>query len=442
MVKLAYSILDLATYLSVEFPVSGKVVVKKVVLRSNNTNHYAVTSIQSQLYNPAPVPQQSKYSFIIPDGAMITGLTMETEGTKYTAKLKEANSAADTFTSVSKKNSSAIILKVDSSRPSEVQLTANLKGYATVNFTLKYEEYLPLMENAHRQTVKFLSDSVAQSIDGEFSVKLSEKGKHKIQRIEIIDNMKNNKNYRLTNSADSTGIVGKEGFRAKVKLLAKPTRLMNVTADNGKAVQSFQMVYTMKGSNQADTILSREYFAHFFPNKIFAVSPRHVIFVIDVSGSMWGKKLQQTKDTMITLLDSLSDQDYVNIISFESRVYHWPVDRTPADALTHREMAVEHSRNLRELGWTNINGALLEALDVAQAVRKSPKFKPNTEQFIFFMTDGHPTEGVTSSAVIKRNVKDKNRSMQVPIHCLAFGADADFSLLVNLAAENNGKSAR
>ena len=36
---------------------------------------------------------------------------------------------------------------------------------------------------------------------------------------------------------------------------------------------------------------------------------KHVIFVIDISGSMSGRKLEQTKDALLTMLDEMKQKN-------------------------------------------------------------------------------------------------------------------------------------
>ena len=47
------------------------------------------------------------------------------------------------------------------------------------------------------------------------------------------------------------------------------------------------------------------------------------MFVLDVSGSMNGVKLKQTKEAMSTILDDLRPSDVFNIIVFEGLVRFW-----------------------------------------------------------------------------------------------------------------------
>ena len=47
---------------------------------------------------------------------------------------------------------------------------------------------------------------------------------------------------------------------------------------------------------------------------------KHVIFVLDVSGSMEGRKITQLKQAMTAILDELSPNDYFNLIEFSYSV--------------------------------------------------------------------------------------------------------------------------
>merc|ERR1712038_501176 len=65
------------------------------------------------------------------------------------------------------------------------------------------------------------------------------------------------------------------------------------------------------------------YFVHYFAPENLQTLPRHVIFVVDVSGSMSGTKLKQTKDAMVTILDDMTEQDSFDIITFSTDVSYW-----------------------------------------------------------------------------------------------------------------------
>jgi Mg-chelatase subunit ChlD len=62
------------------------------------------------------------------------------------------------------------------------------------------------------------------------------------------------------------------------------------------------------------------YFVHFFAPTNLKPLHKHVVFVLDVSGSMGGRKIEQLKEAMTAILDDLNDGDYFNIIEFSYSV--------------------------------------------------------------------------------------------------------------------------
>ena len=65
------------------------------------------------------------------------------------------------------------------------------------------------------------------------------------------------------------------------------------------------------------------HFVHFFsPSELNALN-KQVVFVIDVSASMYGNKLGQTKEALKTMLDRLNPRDYFSIITFSDGVRYW-----------------------------------------------------------------------------------------------------------------------
>ena len=50
-------------------------------------------------------------------------------------------------------------------------------------------------------------------------------------------------------------------------------------------------------------------FVHYFSPENLPTLTKHFIFVIDVSGSMDGRPIRQTKDALIMIFEELNDQD-------------------------------------------------------------------------------------------------------------------------------------
>ena len=60
------------------------------------------------------------------------------------------------------------------------------------------------------------------------------------------------------------------------------------------------------------------YFVHFFAPRSLPSLPKHVVFVLDTSGSMIGTKLERTKQAMDSILEQLRPEDYFSVVEFSS----------------------------------------------------------------------------------------------------------------------------
>ena len=60
------------------------------------------------------------------------------------------------------------------------------------------------------------------------------------------------------------------------------------------------------------------YFVHFIAPKDVRVGDKAILFILDVSGSMSGRKISQVHEAMDVILDQLRPGDYFNMLKFSS----------------------------------------------------------------------------------------------------------------------------
>ena len=155
--------------------------------------------------------------------------------------------------------------------------------------------------------------------------------------------------------------------------------------------------------------------------------PRDVTFVLDVSGSMSGEKIEQARAAGKQLLRTLSPMDRFRLIDFSSDVRTFRDEFSTAT----RENIRAAERYLDELeaqGSTNISGALEEAL--------SSRVQSGRLPIVLFLTDGQPTVGVRDGSVIAANVASQRGSRR--LFTFGVGADLNVSLIEQLALEGRG----
>jgi Ca-activated chloride channel family protein len=161
--------------------------------------------------------------------------------------------------------------------------------------------------------------------------------------------------------------------------------------------------------------------------------PRDVTFVIDVSGSMSGTKLDQAKAAGRQLLRTLTERDRFRVIDFSTDVRSFRDGFTAASDVNVRA-AIRYIDQLEAVGSTNISGALQEALgssDDGPSRRNAERM-----QLVLFMTDGAPTVGDRDPASIAARAARMRGDARV--FSVGMGADVNVGLIEQLALEGRG----
>ncbi len=149
-------------------------------------------------------------------------------------------------------------------------------------------------------------------------------------------------------------------------------------------------------------------------NKIFT-------FIIDVSGSMYGQKIEQAKAAARYTINNLNAEDRFNVIKFNSSVTKFRANPVAAD-FNEVQQALAFIDAISAGGGTNLQDAVLAGL--------GQQMSDTTANVIIFMTDG--IASLDQQAVIAANTKE------VRIFVFGIGNDVNHSLLTQLAANNNG----
>lgn len=90
----------------------------------------------------------------------------------------------------------------------------------------------------------------------------------------------------------------------------------------------FVVQYDVERDPQGGEVLvSDGFFVHFFAPSDLKPMEKHVVFVLDTSGSMSGVRIQQLKQAIKSILGQLGKQDLFNIIDFNSVVNVWNVPK-------------------------------------------------------------------------------------------------------------------
>lgn len=151
-----------------------------------------------------------------------------------------------------------------------------------------------------------------------------------------------------------------------------------------------------------------------------------LVFVIDISGSMAGPRMEAAKRELIQVIATLPDTTAITIVAFSDTAVAWNKTLVPANE-TNKQAATSFVASLVPRGMT----ASFDALDAA--------FSFDTEA-IYFLSDGEPTAGkLVAPAAIVKFVTEANSSRRLSLYTIGImtqGPLADF--LKTLADANYG----
>ena len=223
-----------------------------------------------------------------------------------------------------------------------------------------------------------------------------------------------------------------------VERKGETSALISFEANNVRPDEDFELYYSVSADDVGLSLLSYKekgedgFFLLLIAPQVEpesrAIVAKDVIFILDTSGSMDGKKLEQAKEALAFVLDRLHEEDRFNIVAFNTGITMYAPQLRPA---AEGKEARDFVRGLSAGGGTNIHRALLEAIGLLGDERPG---------FIIFLTDGLPTAGVTN---MERIIADVDKAAADNLRLFAFGVGYDVNtiLLDTVSQEHRGTSA-
>uniref|UniRef100_A0A671UIW4 Inter-alpha-trypsin inhibitor heavy chain family member 6 n=1 Tax=Sparus aurata TaxID=8175 RepID=A0A671UIW4_SPAAU len=390
-------------------------------VRCSVVSRYAVTTVQSSVWNQLPVTKEAAFEVDLPSSAFISNFTITSNGKVYVAQVKERAAARKIY---------------DAREIEKFRVAVSVPSGARMLFSLSYEELLPRRLGRYELSLGLRPGQPVQNLT--LDVSITER-----TGISFIKVLPLKASRLLSNTAqgdvDAPASTHVERSATCARVRYSPTLQQQNSISSKGLNADFIIQYDVELRDLMGEIQVYDgYFVHYFAPRGLPVVPKDVIFVIDVSGSMIGTKIKQTKQAMSTILGDLREGDHFNIITFSDKVHTWRKGRTVRATRQNVRDAKDFVRRIIAEGWTNINAALLSA---AQLVNPSSSTSSKLGSFrrvplVIFLTDGEATIGVTAGDTILNNAKKALGSAS--LFGLAFGDDADFLLLKRLALDNRG----
>ncbi|XP_037345850.2 inter-alpha-trypsin inhibitor heavy chain H4-like isoform X3 [Pungitius pungitius] len=395
-------------------------------INSTVSSRYATTVITSRVANRMNQSKEIEFHVRIPKNAFISKFRMLIDGQFYDGVVKGKEKAQQTYTEAVSRGQSAGLVSSVGRTLEEFKTAVTLAAHNKVTFELTYEELLK------RRLGKY-----------ELQIHARPMQPVKDFKVDVYINEKAGINFMEVKGGLSTKALANAITRTHVDKQAwvyfYPTEDQQKTCDscgeqgmNGDLV----VVYDVnRNPSLGDIKKSDRYFVHHFAPLNLASIPKNVVFVIDQSGSMRGRKMQQTRTALIHILGDLAEEDHFGLLTFDSEVFHWKLELVPATG-DNLESAKKFAREIVERGATDISAAVLEG---ARMLNAHPR--EGSASLLILLTDGDPTAGETNPEVIQSNVR---RAIvdKFPLYCLGFGFDVNFKFLEKMSLQNNGVARR
>jgi Ca-activated chloride channel homolog len=163
-------------------------------------------------------------------------------------------------------------------------------------------------------------------------------------------------------------------------------------------------------------------------------TPRDITFVLDVSGSMSGRKIEQARAAGRQVLATLTPRDRFRLIDFSTDVRTF-TDHYETATPEHIAAAERYLGQLEADGSTNIEAALRAALS-GPGDNETEGADESRLPLTLFITDGEPTIGERSApALVAQAVAALGHTR---LFTFGLGADVNSSLLEQLALQGHG----
>nr|XP_027805965.1 inter-alpha-trypsin inhibitor heavy chain H6 [Marmota flaviventris] len=420
---------------------STKLLMTSYSIRSTVVSRYAHTLVTSVLFNPHAEAHEAIFDLDLPHLAFISNFTMTINNKVYVAEVKEKRQAKKIYEEAYHQGKTAAHVGIRDRESEKFQISTSLAAGTEVTFALAYEELLQRHQGQYQLMISVRPGQLVSKLNVEVTV--SERTGISYVHVPPLRTSRLHTNHR-TSEADSPPSTRIEKGETCVRIIFCPTMQDQSAFSSSGIMADFMVQYDVVMEDIiGDVQIYGGYFIHYFAPRGLQPVEKNVVFVIDVSGSMFGTKMKQTKKAMNVILSDLQANDYFNIISFSDTVSVWKAGGSIQATIQNVHSAKDYLGRMEADGWTDINAALLAAASVLNHSNQEPGRGPSMGRIplIIFLTDGEPTAGVTTPSVILSNIRQA-LGHRVSLFSLAFGDDADFPLLHRLSLENRGVARR
>ncbi|XP_021037007.1 inter-alpha-trypsin inhibitor heavy chain H3 isoform X2 [Mus caroli] len=395
------------------------------------TSRFAHNVVTTRAVNRADTAKEVSFDVELPKTAFITNFTLTIDGVTYPGNIKEKEVAQKQYEKAVSQGKTAGLVKASGRKLEKFTVSVNVAAGSKVTFELTYEELLKRNKGKYEMYLKVQPKQLVRHFEIDAHI-------FEPQGISMLDAEASFITNDLLGSALTKSFSGKKGHVSFKPSLDQQRSCPTCTDSllNG----DFTIVYDVNRESPGNVQIVNGYFVHFFAPQGLPVVPKNIVFVIDVSGSMSGRKIQQTREALLKILDDVREDDYLNFILFSTGVTTWKdhlVQATPANL----EEARTFVKNIHDQSMTNINDGLLKGIEMLNKAREDHAVPERSTSIVIMLTDGDANIGESRPEKIQENVRNAIGG-KFPLYNLGFGNNLNYNFLETLALENHGLARR
>jgi Ca-activated chloride channel homolog len=397
-------------------PTASTYKIAELEVNAKLTDQIAHVQVSQIFENTGSQPIEAAFMFPLPYDGAIDQLTLLVDGKEYQAKLLSKDDARRRYEEIVRKNRDPALLEWVGTGMFETSVFPIPPG-AKRTVTLRYSQ---LCRASHGLT------------DFQFPLSTAKYTASPLDKLTI----------HIT--IDSTTPIKNVYSATHAVTIERPDKSHAVVSyDATKTIpgDDFRLMYDSGDASIAASVVSYRpkvgedgYFLLLASPEIKSADTKPVaktvVFAVDRSGSMSGKKFEQAKAALKFVLNNLHEGDTFNIVAYDSAIETFRPELQKFNDET-RAAALSFVDGLFAGGSTNIDGALHRALDLL-----TDSSRPN---YVIFLTDGLPTDGQTNETAIENNAKQANH-VRARLFVFGVGFDVNSHLLDKLARANFGQS--
>ncbi|XP_072530252.1 inter-alpha-trypsin inhibitor heavy chain H2 [Salminus brasiliensis] len=406
------------------------ITVKSYKVESKITSRFAHTTVKSSVVNSGLSAQSIGFNVQIPKRAFITNFTMNVNGITFVGSVREKTVARNLYAQARARGKAAGIVRTNSQELETFKTEVHVPAGSKVEFELHYQELMQRKLGSYTHTLHIQPGRLVPLLQVDVYI-YEPKG---IKFVETPNTLGDHfiGMSKITHTKEKAHVV----FKPTVQQQRKCPNCTESAVDG-----VFTVRYDVERESSAGELqVSDGHFVQFFAPSDLTPLSKNIVFVIDVSGSMWGLKMKQTVEAMLAIMDDLTMDDYFSIIDFNHNVRCWSEELVSGTSIQVAE-AKKYIQNIKPNGGTNINEALLKAVQILLKAHNQGMIDPRSVSMIILVSDGDPTVGEIKLSTIQKNVKRVMRE-EFSLFSLGIGFDVDFDFLERIAMENRGVAQR